>query len=393
MFSDPRNHYTDDSVSLPANRDPFYTDDSISLAANNVEHFTDDSTSLPSYNGKYEDHIENSYRHSHSRFPKDPKYLQEVYGNRDPYHGYKPQVYTGAYAQPMPPIGGYGAVSPNRGPQPQQRYQQYDTVYNGQAYPTYLDTAETPAPNAANAANAPADPNAPVGEKKKRFRKRTKIICALLCFIVLALAIILPVLFCVRREVTFNILPLAVDDQVVNIDPSGFVIPVNPTIRVENDNFFDITLSDVVVEGSHPLYGGGAIPLGTGLATAVVLDNRATTDFIFPFLVQYNRTFDESFAYFSEILSNCTNPVGATLYFGVDIKATYSMWAKSDSIHEKRSFTVPCPITPEEALQVRNIVGGQTAPAWTPPTAPPVDQTMTGVGTEGMGADEVPIRW
>jgi hypothetical protein len=184
-------------------------------------------------------------------------------------------------------------------------------------------------------------------------------ICGWICFCIMVLAIVLPVLFLVKRDVTFEIEPINISEETINIDPSGFSIPVNPTIHTENDNFFDISLDMVLVTGSHPSYAGGTVPLGTGNLSSVVLSKRSEMDVTFPFLVQYNNTFDENTQYFSELLTNCTNSeeAGRNLYLDVRILVNYHMWAKDGNLDEHREFIFPCPISAEKASTIQGLIG------------------------------------
>ena len=207
---------------------------------------------------------------------------------------------------------------------------------------------------------------------KKKWKGWAICVCCSIVFFVVALAIILPILFLIQRRVDFDILPIYVDNQTINIDPSGFTIPVNPTVHTVNENFFDIGISSLQVQGSHPLYGNGQLPLGTGFIQEITLWKRSEMNFTFPFVVVYNRTIDPDFTYFSALLTNCTMAGNANLYIGTNVEVNYHMWAKSDTIHDARNVMVPCPVTPERATEILAIVNSmKAAPAVPAPAGLP----------------------
>jgi hypothetical protein len=204
-----------------------------------------------------------------------------------------------------------------------------------------------------------------------RYRKWKICVCGSLCFFIIALAIILPLLFLVQRKVDYVILPLAISDQVINIDPNGFTIPINPVIHTTNENFFDIGLS-LNVAGKHPLYANGTIPLGSGSLVDATLKSRSEQDVSFPFLVQYNRTYDPDFAYFSDLLTNCSTPGNMKLYMDVALDVQYRTYIKSGSMAERRDVYIPCPITEEKANSIKALLasGMLTSAIPTPPALP-----------------------
>lgn len=188
--------------------------------------------------------------------------------------------------------------------------------------------------------------------------KWKKIICASICLFILVVIVTLPILYLVRRDVSFDIVPINIEEETINIDPNGFNIPVNPTIHTKNENFFDISLNSVKVEGSHPSYANGVVPLGMGTIEQVILFKRSEMDFQFPFLVQYNRTFDPSAEYFTQLLTNCTNvdPNGRNLYLDVSVMVEYHTWVQSGVINENRNIVIPCPISSEQATKILQLV-------------------------------------
>jgi len=193
----------------------------------------------------------------------------------------------------------------------------------------------------------------------RRRRSWKKITCAVICCIIIPLIIILPVLYLVQRDVTFDIVPINIEEETINIDPNGFSIPVTPTVHTKNENFFDITLTNIDVKGSHPAYAQGLVPLGYGNTSGVVLPKRSETDFQFPFMVQYSRSSDTGIVYFSQLLTNCTNPDpnGRNLYLDISVDISYDMWARSGTISEVRNILVPCPISSEQAARIQRLIG------------------------------------
>jgi len=204
--------------------------------------------------------------------------------------------------------------------------------------------------------NAPDDPNDPdpstvplrLAQRRSRKRRWCIALCIVFSVIFVVLAVTLPVLFLVRRDVTFDIEPPAVENSTVNVDPSGFTIPIDPTVHATNKNYFDVLLTSIFVAANHPSYANGSVPLGTGTLNDVNLPKRSTIDFRFPFVVAYNRANDPNFAYFGELLQNCTQPE-AKLYLSVPIDVQYHVWAKSGTMQDERIVYVSCPVSPQKA--------------------------------------------
>ena len=195
----------------------------------------------------------------------------------------------------------------------------------------------------------------------KRKGRKGKIIGASCCiFLFLALAAILGVLFVIPRTVTFDMLPIAVENSTIDATPEGFTLPVKPIVSSRNDNFFNIYLDKVRVDGFHPAYSGGSQSLGTGGVDGVVLKKRETTLFGFPFVVHFNRTYDPELAYFSELLTNCSSTTNSNLFFFVDISVDYHMWAKGDILRQRKEIVAPCPISTEEAIRIQSLIGAAT---------------------------------
>ena len=192
-----------------------------------------------------------------------------------------------------------------------------------------------------------------------RSKGRKFLICltVFVCCVLLPILIILAVLFLVERHYSFDIQPLSIDNSTIQVSPNGFSIPLDPIIHVSNDNFFDIRLTDLQVNGTHPLYGYGTVPLGTGYLQQFTMESRSEADFTFPFLVQYNSTNDPGIGYFSQLIENCTDASNRQLYLEVSFSVNYDTWAKSGNIFETREVAVPCPISEQEASSIKRLLG------------------------------------
>ncbi len=195
----------------------------------------------------------------------------------------------------------------------------------------------------------PTQPAYTFPTQPNKFKRNRIIGVVLFVLLILSAAIILPLLFLVPRNVSFDILPISVENTTINVTPDGFFLPVTPIVLANNENFFDILLKKVSISGSHPSYSDGHIALGTGLVTNVNLNKRSFTQFPFLFNVQFNKTLDPQLSYLSSMLTNCSDPTNSKLYFDISVDVAYKMWAKSDSMNDKRNIIFPCPVSNEEA--------------------------------------------
>jgi hypothetical protein len=232
----------------------------------------------------------------------------------------------------------------------------YDAVdENGTPY-VYASRIATPT-YTQNMQSTSRDMSADAKLKRRRQWKQCLIwICIPFLCIFILLAIVLPVLFVIRRRVDFEIRPITIDQETINIDPNGFTISVDPVVYAINDNFFNIDISMLRVEGSHPLYADGRFPLGQGLLEDVTLHSRSDTEFILPFTVEYDRLRDDSLTYFSSLLTNCSETGNRNLHINVDVRADYHMWAHSDTLYSTRSVVLPCPIDVEQAQGIQSLL-------------------------------------
>lgn len=192
------------------------------------------------------------------------------------------------------------------------------------------------------------------GSWTKRKKRRCFLCCGLSVLLFAILAVTLPLLYCKQRAVEFDILPLVVSNQTINIDPQGFNISINPIVSANNHNFFDIKLTSLQVVGTNPLYDSGFTPLGTGSLADQILQKRGETQFSFPFIIAYNRTFDLSYNYFSGVLQNCTENMD--LYVDVSVFVTYHVWAKDGTMTYNRLVGVPCPISATKATELKTLL-------------------------------------
>lgn len=180
------------------------------------------------------------------------------------------------------------------------------------------------------------------------------------CFMltIVVILITLGVLYLKQRQVSFTILPISINDTIINMNPDGFLIPIDPIIQAHNDNFFDVKLNTISVQALHSNYANGMSPLANGSLSNVLLKHREDTTFIFPLLFTYNSTLDPSYIYFEKLLTNCSDPTNAQLHIQVDINVDYSVWAKSGTMQDNRDLMVPCPIDVEKATRILQIVHG-----------------------------------
>lgn len=195
-------------------------------------------------------------------------------------------------------------------------------------------------------------------QQKKR-RIPLGILICIICFSILLVssAIILPVLFLIQRSVTFDVIQFNIDTNSTSRISTGFNISAYPVIHVVNDNFFDITLSNLRVSSYTDLYGQGKQPLGYTpiLPNEIIeLPPRNSINFTLTFIIIYDRTYDTELVFLKNLLSNCTSTNSINLYF--NLESNYKMWAQSGHIQENRHITIPCPITPDQSEQLGKIL-------------------------------------
>ena len=147
----------------------------------------------------------------------------------------------------------------------EQSFSQYDEGDYEKSRAIYHLPPEYADSSLAAATNAPLGPNPPAPSTPPNFMTRRKkwCVCIMTTLVILTIIITLCVLFLVQRDVNFDIVPLSLSNVTIDPNPSGFTVPINPSVQAENDNFFDVHLTNVVVNGFHPLYGGGAVALAS----------------------------------------------------------------------------------------------------------------------------------
>lgn len=245
-------------------------------------------------------------------------------------------MYSNSYEYHEPPM------YKENGLQPQQQQQMN---YNGDyGYP--ID------PN--NNQIRPPQPLPPTPTASKGKRKIFYIVlccCVIFLILIVAVGVVLGILFLVQRDVSFDLEPIVIDNSTIVLTPDGFIFPLQPKVIAVNDNYYDIKLATVHLQGSHPLYG----VLAVGSVQNVVLFSRLTTDFDIPIEISYNRTNDQDTTYFSELLTNCSQ--SGNLYLDAYYNVHYSMWAKSGELSEIKQVYIPCPIGPDESGQLLALIG------------------------------------
>lgn len=172
--------------------------------------------------------------------------------------------------------------------------------------------------------------------------------------IFITLLITLPVLFMIQRDVSFNLVPLNIDNSTINVTPEGFKLPVAAKVSSKNENYFNIYLDNIDLKATHPLYNNETSSLGYGNSSSNVLYSRKETIFEISFFVEYNRLNDPNFTYFNDLLKNCSN--SQQLYFDVFVNVHYHVWAKSSSMNIAKNINIDCPISENEASRISSII-------------------------------------
>lgn len=198
------------------------------------------------------------------------------------------------------------------------------------------------------------DPTVPNQPPRNR-RKKVWIICCSVFFVLLILVIVLVVLFLIERPVDFELMPLEVHNSTLDASPEGFTLPVDPTVKAHNSNFFDIYLQDVQVRGYNPSYAGGAVPLAIGNVSGINLESRADTFFDLPLIIEYKNAEDPNMVFFNEILTNCSESKNINL--SIKILIHYHMYLKGGQKEDNRLVSVACPINPDKARQLKEFTG------------------------------------
>jgi hypothetical protein len=194
--------------------------------------------------------------------------------------------------------------------------------------------------------------------KKKRF-----LITLGICIVpVVITLIVLAVLFLDQRPVTFDMMPIQIDNSSINVNPNGFTLPINPTVTVLNENFFPIYLDQILVNGYHPLYANGSVAMGTGETDNIFIPSRSNSSFNVTYQVQFSRANDPKLTYFMAMLTNCSSAQEPrSLYFDAEMNVQYHVWAKSGSMAQSKQVIVECPLSVDGAQNILNLVQSMQA--------------------------------
>ena len=177
--------------------------------------------------------------------------------------------------------------------------------------------------------------------RRSEAMKRPIAICVFLIFLLASAAVFitLGVLFLIKRDVTFDVVPPQLSGTTSLRSLATGDLPIPVTVHVVNENFFPITLRNLTVSAAHPAYSS---VLGTGsLHDSIHLKRRGNTTFIVPFVLSYSDTHDPGQGYLSSALSNCSQVTGI-LAADVSISAAYDTWVQDGLITRNLDFSIRC---------------------------------------------------
>jgi len=149
----------------------------------------------------------------------------------------------------------------------------------------------------------------------------------------------------------------AVIAQGVSLLSNGFQVNLGLPIEVVNPNYFGVRLVSANAQIFYPIKD---TRVGNGSIYNVDLVSRSTTNFTFPFAIDYTTTIDPSSAIIIDIASKCLGSPqrDLTVNYKIDVAVRVFFITISPSISNPISFT--CPLSSSELQAVIQQLGLQS---------------------------------
>lgn len=168
-------------------------------------------------------------------------------------------------------------------------------------------------------------------------RKAFWIPCSIATLLIITAVVTCCVLFLIERPVTYQLVDVRTYD--IQVEPTGFILPLDAVLETDNENYFGIQLQQVIVQGRHPSYAG---ILMSGSVADVKLRAKSKDQFTVPLTVSYNYIYDQQNVYLNQVLDNCTN--GVLLYMEILVTVNYKVGPRSGTRTSSDSAYFPCPV-------------------------------------------------
>ena len=163
------------------------------------------------------------------------------------------------------------------------------------------------------------------------------------CFLFVLVGIALGVFFghyAKERKVDFQFGGYSFDKNKVSFGRWGLAAPFTVDVFATNENYFDITLTDIVVTATHPIYNGQLV---NGFRDVMILEKRSdNVPYMFPLTLRYEFANDPSNAYMNQLKINCTSSPTVGVYLEATITSKYKVVTREGVRSEVMPFIMPC---------------------------------------------------
>nr|GAT53275.1 predicted protein [Mycena chlorophos] len=184
-------------------------------------------------------------------------------------------------------------------------------------------------------------------------------LCILFSLIFIVLVVLLAFALWLRPPaVDFgNVAPVASSSgSTITTTSNGITINMGVNISVENPNFFAVKFTKISAEILYPL-NGNQTDIGSGSASSINIDSKTTTNFTFPFTIDYSTSIDPDDKILFDIASKCGLLGGSkqdlTVAYKIKLGLQFAFIPISPTISNQFQFA--CPLTEQD---LEGLLGG-----------------------------------
>jgi len=170
--------------------------------------------------------------------------------------------------------------------------------------------------------------------------------CTIMIIVFLFISILLSlVLFLRPPSIDFGDVAPMTAGTPVQLTANGIILNMGVNISVANPNFFAVKFKKITAQIYYPL-DGNLTAIGNGTANNIALTSMATTNFTFPFAIDYQTSLDPNNKILVDLAEKC-GIIGTKSNLKVQYKITLGLEIAFVTISPSISntFTFPCPLT------------------------------------------------
>ncbi|CAK5277661.1 unnamed protein product [Mycena citricolor] len=172
--------------------------------------------------------------------------------------------------------------------------------------------------------------------------------CTLMSLVFLIVIALLALVLWLRPpSLTFGSVAPVTSGSTIALTSNGVNINMGVNISVTNPNYLGVSFKKISAQIFYPINNTA---IGNGTLNNINIQSKSTTNFTFPFEIQYSTAIDPNSKILLDLATKCGVLPGATSQLTVDYKITLALRILFVTVSPtiSNSFTFACPLTADE---------------------------------------------